>query len=108
LLLADPSPYDPQTRNEIMASLSPVARFAIKLYFRCRLFNEIALPEEGGILDQSEMMVAMLEAVHTNVMEMRERKMNQINRPSPNNIQGIDPKVTEGVSIGKTYRRVKR
>ena len=92
----------------MLAGLSPVARYAVKLYFRCQMFKEIALPQEGGVLDQSEMVVSMLETVHGYVLETRNDEMERIHRknntPEPN-IPGVDSKLTENISIGKNYRR---
>ena len=107
MLYLERSAYDAKTRGMILADLSPIARYAVKLYFRCQMFKEIALPEDGGVLDQSEMVVSMLETVHGYVLEIRNDEMEKIHRGNnpPPNIPGVDPKLTENISIGKNYRR---
>lgn len=103
-----PGPYDALTRGKMLATLSPNARFAVKLYFRCQMFKEIALPAEGGVLDQSEFMVAMLEAVHGQVMTIRQEQMEASYKPKPTIIPGVDPSVTENVHIGKDFIKTRR
>ena len=97
-----------ETRGWALASLSPIARNAIKLYFRCQMFNEIALPEEGGVLDQNELLVSMLETVHNYVMEHHNREMEQTirsgNKPAQN-FPGVSSRDTEDIHIGNTYNK---
>lgn len=98
--------YDTETRGLMMSTMSPLTRFAVKLYFRCAMFKEIALPEEGGVLDQSEILVSMLETVHNNVMLEREKMTKSAIEPTKSqNIPGIDPKMIESISIGTQYKR---
>lgn len=105
-MVFDPdSAYDSTTRAQTLAGLSPIAQFAINLYNRCSMFNEIALPEEGGILDQDELLVLLLEKVHNEVMEIRLERMENISRTgSQPNIPGVDPKKVENIKIGNTRR----
>jgi hypothetical protein len=37
---------------------------SIKLYYRCQMFSELAFPEAGGVLDQTELIVSILEQIH--------------------------------------------
>lgn len=46
----------------------------MQLYRRCRMFNEIALPESGGVLDQQEIIVQILEEVHRAFKEHEVKK----------------------------------
>ena len=48
---------------------------AILLYNRCVMFGgELALPCDGGVLDQPESLVQILETIHTAVQEDRIRR----------------------------------
>lgn len=107
-LYLKPSAYDAETRGWMLASLSPVARYAVKLYFRCQMFKEIALPEDGGVLEQSEFIVSMLESVHSEVMMVRTELMEDSYRPKPTVIEGVDSSLTENIHIGNNYSRRSR
>lgn len=108
-LYLEPSAYDAETRGWTLASLLPVTRFAVKLYFRCQMFNEIALPEEGGVLDQPEFICSMLDAVHSEVKQLQADRMDAISRHKPNTTHpGVDTRMTENISIGKNYNRSRR
>lgn len=92
----------------MLASLSPVAKYAVRLYFRCKMFKEIALPESGGVLDQSEMVVSMLETVHGYVIEHHNREQEKIIRAGNNPAQsfpGVNTRETENIHIGGNYNR---
>ncbi len=106
-LLLEPSAYDAATRGALLARLSPIAQYAVNLYFRCQMFKEIALPEEGGVLDQNDMVVSMLETVHNNVLRIRADQMEQASRPKTPSLilPGVDTRVTESFSIGNEYKR---
>ena len=105
VLLLEPSPYDAETRGRIMLNLSQVTRFAVNLYFKCQMFNEIALPEEGGVLDQSDHIVAMLMEVHNNAAAIRQEQTEGISKPKSQIVAGVDPKITESINIGTEYKR---
>lgn len=109
-LLLEPSAYDAPTRGVLLARLSPIAQYAVNLYFRCQMFKEIALPEEGGVLDQNDMIVSMLETVHNNVLRTRADQMERASRPQPPSLilPGHDPRMTESFSIGNEYKRRSR
>jgi hypothetical protein len=48
---------------------------AIKLYNRCTMFkNDLALPASGGVLDQNETVVRILEVIHEEVQIWRKQK----------------------------------
>lgn len=92
----------------MLASLSPVARYAVKLYFRCLMFKEIALPQAGGVLDQDDFVVSMLETVHSYVIARHNREHEKIVRKGSNpapSFQGIDRRDIENTSIGGSYNR---
>mgnify|MGYP003146152217 CR=1 FL=1 len=97
-----------ETRGWQLADLSPIARNAVRLYFRCQMFNEIALPESGGVLDQNELVVSMLETVHGFVMEFRNREMDKSirvgNKPAQS-FPGVNSRDTENISIGKNFNK---
>jgi hypothetical protein len=42
---------------------------AFNLYIRCRKLKDIVLPKEGGLFDQEELTLVMLEIVHDVVMK---------------------------------------
>ena len=92
----------------MLAALSPAARYAVKLYFRCRMFKELALPQEGGVLDQEEMVVSMLETVHGFVIEHHNREHEKViragNKPAQS-FPGVNPRETENISVGNTHNR---
>lgn len=75
------------------------------------MFSEIALPESGGVLDQNELVVSMLETVHGFVMEHRSREHEKMiragNKPAQS-FPGVDTRDTEDIHIGDTYRRQTR
>jgi len=49
--------------------------FSASLYNRCSIFGtELALPQEGGVLDQSEMIVSILEIIHEEVLKFRAQR----------------------------------
>ena len=97
-----------ETRGWQLADLSPIARNAVRLYFRCQMFNEIALPESGGVLDQNELLVSILETVHGYVMEHRNRENEKMiragNKPAES-FPGVSSRDTDNVHVGDTYRR---
>ncbi len=78
-------PIGLEDKEEVFADISSrsqrLAKEATKLYFRCAMFNEIALPGEGGILDQDERLVKLLEVVHGEIMYIREQQHKDISRP---------------------------
>ena len=93
---------DSQPNVDIQAELATYplwVRKAISLYGRCVMFNEIALPQAGGVIDQDEMTVAVLERIHRKVnqimadrMEERARRMNK-----------HDGKAIDSIQIGHSY-----
>lgn len=107
-LYLERSAYDLETRGWELASLSPIARNAVRLYFRCQMFSEIALPESGGVLDQNELVVSMLETVHGFVMEHRNREHEQAiragNKPAQS-FPGVNTRETENIHIGDNYNK---
>lgn len=52
---------------------------ALKLYNRCVLFGRIAKPYEGGVQDQPELIVQILEAVDSAIQEINRRKQADAN-----------------------------
>lgn len=92
----------------MLASLSPLARYAVKLYFRCKMFKELELPEDGGVLDQSEMLMSMLETVHSYVIDHHNKEHEKIiragNKPSQS-FPGVSTRDTEDIHIGGNYNR---
>lgn len=67
-----PSGVDPQdTLDEIPSWIQR----AILLYNRCAMFGtELTLPCDGGILDQPESLMQILETIHVAVQEDRIRR----------------------------------
>ncbi len=97
-----------ETRGWQLADLSPIARNAVRLYFRCQMFSEIALPESGGVLDQNELLVSILETVHGYVMEHRNREMDKSiragNKPAQS-FPGVSSRDTDNVHVGDTFNK---
>ena len=60
---------------------SPLISQHLQLYFRCRRFSGMQLPCEGGILDQEEITMQLLEIIHEIVVEYeREQQEDAVNR----------------------------
>lgn len=74
---------------------------ALKLYNRCRMFNEIALPFPGGVLDQGEMTCSILEVIHYKHQQIMNERMESVTRRNQQN----DGKSMDSVNIGKPYSR---
>ena len=86
-------------------SLMPLwVQRAIKLYNRCRMFNEIALPCAGGVLDQDELTVVILERIYGKHQQIMADQMEQLNR----RIKQQDGKSLDSIQIGKSYSRRSR
>jgi len=49
---------------------------SMRLYNRCVVFHELRLPEEGGLFEQKEIYLQILEQVHEAVVAHRAKKMN--------------------------------
>lgn len=78
---------------------------ALKLYNRCRMFSEIALPFPGGVLDQDEMTCCVLERIHWKHNQIMNQRMEAVTR----RIQQSDGKSIDSVNVGKPYsRRIQR
>jgi hypothetical protein len=71
------------------------------------MFNELALPEAGGVLDQDERIVRMLEIVHDEVMAIRKDELDSIKPPQKPTPPGVDSRKVENISIGNTTRKVR-
>lgn len=74
--------FDPPPNTNINLAWTTVpdcARSALALYNRCVMLSEIALPEEGGVLDQNEMLMQLFEIIHHKVLEIREAKQKREN-----------------------------
>ena len=77
---------------------------AITLYNRCVMFNEIALPYPGGVLDQDELTVSVLERIHWKKNQiLADRMEQQIRRMKEN-----DGKSLDSIQIGKSYSKRSR
>jgi len=71
-ILGMPSGIDPE---DILGEIPLYIRRAILLYNRCVIFGtELALPGSGGVLDQHESIVQVLEAIHLAVQEDKIRR----------------------------------
>ena len=53
---------------------SPLITQFIQLYFRCRRFAGMQLPEAGGILDQEEITMQAFEIIHDVVSEYEQER----------------------------------
>ena len=87
---------------EEAANIPAYAHAAVRLYRRCQMFKEIALPEAGGILDQTEKTVRELEVVHKVIMEYRDRKQRDAQFKAFANMHRMDNKDYGG---GRVRRR---
>lgn len=86
-------------------SLMPLwVQRAIKLYNRCRMFNEITLPCAGGVLDQDELTVVILERIYGKHQQIMADRMEQLNR----RIKQQDGKSLDSIQIGKSYSQRSR
>ena len=77
---------------------------AIKLYNRCRMFNEIALPCAGGVLDQDELTVIILEKIYGKHQQIIADRMEQLNR----RLKQQDGKSLDSIQIGKSFSQRSR
>lgn len=95
--------FDADTWVSMMRGLSPVAKYAIQLYRRCKMFNELEMPEFGGVLDQDERTIQILEAVHNGLGRIHSDKMAEATRRNTNK-----PNSIENFSMGKSYSKSRR
>jgi len=79
---------NPEVWDQYLYELPAWTKRAIRLYQRCQMFKELATPDAGGVLDQSELTVQMLEVIYKVDKQHQERLerdarftlFNQINR----------------------------
>lgn len=74
-LLIEPPPQ--LDVDEEFSSMSEYAQNATLLYFRCRMFKELALPQQGGLEDQNELLMQMLEAAHRTYVSIQVQRNEQ-------------------------------
>ena len=98
-LLLEPQPGI--DRDVEFAALPEWLKKAIKLYNRCRMFNEIALPCPGGVLDQDELTCCILERIHWKHNAI----MNQRMEARVRRVQQKDGKSIDSVNVGHKYSR---
>jgi len=77
---------------------------AITLYNRCVMFNEIARPNTGGVLDQDELTVSVLERIHWKKNQILADRMEQHLRRAKEK----DGKSLDSIQIGKSYSKRSR
>jgi len=68
------------------------------------MFNEIALPCAGGVLDQDELTVVILERIYRKHQQIMADQMEQLNR----RIKQQDGKSLDSIQIGKSYSQRSR
>jgi len=97
LFYGDPQPnIDKQAEFAILPAW---IQKAISLYNRCRMFNEIALPCNGGVIDQDEMTVVVLQRIYQKHNEIIADRMEQQMR----HMKERDNKAVDNIQIGKSY-----
>ena len=86
-------------------SLMPLwVQRAIKLYNRCVMCKEIALPCAGGVLDQDELTMVIFEKIHGKKNQILADRMKQQTRQ----LKEKDGKSLDSIQIGKSYSRRSR
>jgi len=68
------------------------------------MFNEITLPCAGGVLDQDELTVVILERIYGKHQQIMADRMEQLNR----RIKQQDGKSLDSIQIGKSYSQRSR
>ena len=99
--------FDPPPNVDVDAEYAALPYWlqrAIKLYTRCRLFNDIALPGPGGVMDQQPLDVLVLQMIHTHYNEIMAQKTEDEMLRS----QARSSKAVETVQYGKSYSRQRR
>lgn len=99
--------FDPPPNIDIddeYAALPYWLQRAIRLYTRCRLFNDLALPGPGGVMDQQPLDVLILQMIHSHYNEIMTEKTEAEARRS----QATSSKAVETVQYGKSYSRQRR
>jgi hypothetical protein len=87
---------DEEKWREYVAELPRWTKRAMLLYRRCQLFRDIALPEAGGVLDQSERLVQILQEIHAVKLQYDARRQKDADFKLRNDIFRMEVESSSG------------